>query len=124
MRRQPALLRRGASLLPTRGTCGTVLGRVPCLSPCAGHGARALPFFIERGVGYDVQLKNSCQLDNVGLLAFLLFWIAIILQPDSVPAAGLVYLLCILHTQRMAGWYTPRIQRQPLLWFFSPVTAF
>jgi uncharacterized protein involved in response to NO len=77
---------------------------------------RVLPFFIEKGVGYSVRLTNHRWLDIVGLLAFFLFWVADILQPDSLPAAVLAGLLFILHTFRMAGWYTPGIWRRPLLW--------
>jgi uncharacterized protein involved in response to NO len=77
---------------------------------------RVLPFFIERGVGYSVRLRNCRRLDNAGLLAFFLFWIADILQPDGPAAAALAGLLGVLHLVRMAGWYTPGIRRRPLLW--------
>jgi uncharacterized protein involved in response to NO len=77
---------------------------------------RVLPFFIEKDVGYFVQLTNRRWLDIAGLLAFFLFWIADIRQPDSLPAAVLSGLLFILHTFRMAGWYTPGIWQRPLLW--------
>ena len=77
---------------------------------------RVLPFFIEKDVGYPVRLTNRRWLDIAGLLAFFLFWIADILQPDGLPAAFLAGLLFILHTFRMAGWYTPGIWRRPLLW--------
>jgi uncharacterized protein involved in response to NO len=77
---------------------------------------RVLPFFIEKGVGYPIRLTNRRGLDSAGLLAFFLFWIADILQPDGLAAAVLAGLLFILHTLRMAGWYTPGIWRRPLLW--------
>ena len=77
---------------------------------------RVLPFFIEKGVGYSVRLTNRRWLDIAGLLAFFLFWIADILQPDGLPAAVLAGLLFILHSLRMAGWYTQGIWRRPLLW--------
>jgi uncharacterized protein involved in response to NO len=77
---------------------------------------RVLPFFIEKGVGYSVRMTNRRWLDIAGLLVFFLFWIADILQPDSLPAAVLAGLLFILHTFRMAGWYTSGIWRHPLLW--------
>lgn len=77
---------------------------------------RVLPFFIERGVGYSVRLRNSRRLDSAGLVAFLLFWVADILQPDGPAAAALAGLLVLLHLLRMAGWYTPGIRRRPLLW--------
>jgi uncharacterized protein involved in response to NO len=77
---------------------------------------RVLPFFIEKGVGYSVRLTNRRWLDIAGLLAFFIFWIADILQPDGLPAAVLAGLLFILHTFRMAGWYTAGIWTRPLLW--------
>jgi uncharacterized protein involved in response to NO len=77
---------------------------------------RVLPFFIEKGVGYSVRLTNRRWLDITGLLVFLLFWIADILQPDSLAGAVLAGLLCILHALKMAGWYTPGIWQRPLLW--------
>jgi uncharacterized protein involved in response to NO len=77
---------------------------------------RVLPFFIEQGVGYHVRLTNRRWLDIAGLLAFFIFWIADILQPDGAAAATLAGLLFILHTLKMAGWYTPGIWRRPLLW--------
>jgi uncharacterized protein involved in response to NO len=77
---------------------------------------RVLPFFIEKGVGYPVRLANRRWLDIAGLLAFFIFWIADILQPDGLPAAALAGLLFILHTFRMTDWYTPGIWQRPLLW--------
>jgi uncharacterized protein involved in response to NO len=77
---------------------------------------RVLPFFIENGVGYDVRLTNRRWLDIAGLLVFFIFWIADILKPESLTTAALAGLLCILHTVRMAGWYTPGIRHHPLLW--------
>jgi uncharacterized protein involved in response to NO len=77
---------------------------------------RVLPFFIERGVGYSVRLKNSRWLDNAGLTTFLLFWIADVLQPDGPAAAALAGLLGLQHLLKMSGWYTPGIRRRPLLW--------
>jgi uncharacterized protein involved in response to NO len=77
---------------------------------------RVLPLFIEKGVGYSVQLTNRRWLDIAGLLVFFLFWIADILQPDSLAGAVLAGLLFILHALRMAGWFTPGIWHRPLLW--------
>ena len=38
-------------------------------------GLRMIPFFIERGVGYSVELKNSNWLDLCGIVIFLFFFI-------------------------------------------------
>ena len=77
---------------------------------------RVLPFFIERGVGQAVTLTNRAWLDGASLFLFVGFWLADIVEPDSLPVAVLAGLLCILHAMRLAGWYAPGIWRHPLLW--------
>ena len=79
-------------------------------------GRRVIPFFIENGVGYPVQLKNRQWLDVSSLVLFLLFWMVDILRPDSLPVAVLSFMLLLLHTLRLAGWHTPGIWQRPLLW--------
>ena len=92
-------------------------------------GRRVIPFFIERGVGYPVQLKNWKWLDISSLVLFLLFWIADLLAPNTAVVAVLAGTLLLLHTTRMVGWYTHGIWRNPLLWvlylaYGSLVTGF
>ena len=77
---------------------------------------RVYPFFIERGVGYHVELRNRTWLDIASLLLFLVFWIFEIVDPDSLPVALLCITLAILHTIRLNGWHTTGIWRRPLLW--------
>ncbi len=77
---------------------------------------RVVPFFIEKGVGYPVQVKNWKWLDISSLVFFLLFWITDILTPDSLLVALLAVILYVLHGLRMFGWYTKGIWRKPLLW--------
>jgi uncharacterized protein involved in response to NO len=79
-------------------------------------GRRVMPFFIAKGVGYEVQLKNRKWLDVSSLVVFLLFWLADILDPDSLPVALAAITLLVLHGIRLAGWHTPGIWRKPLLW--------
>jgi uncharacterized protein involved in response to NO len=79
-------------------------------------GRRVMPFFIEKGAGYRVQLKNRPWLDVSSLVLFLAFWIAELVRPDSLPGAALAAALVILHAMRLAGWYTAGIWRKPLLW--------
>jgi len=76
---------------------------------------RVLPFFIERAMERPVELRNRAWLDRTSLVLFLLFWIADILQPDSLPVALLAAVLCVLHALRLAGWYTGGILGKPLL---------
>ncbi|HHJ14064.1 MAG TPA: NnrS family protein [Gammaproteobacteria bacterium] len=77
---------------------------------------RVLPFFIERGVGYAVTLRNRQWLDISSLVLFLVLWLADLWRPDSLPVAVLSLLLLALHGLRLAGWYTAGIWRRPLLW--------
>ncbi len=79
-------------------------------------GRRVMPSFIENGVDYEVQLKNRRWLDASSLVVFLVFWLADILDPDSLPVALSAIALLMLHGIRLAGWHTPGIWRKPLLW--------
>ncbi|MDX2457203.1 MAG: NnrS family protein [Gammaproteobacteria bacterium] len=77
---------------------------------------RVLPFFIERGVGQPVTLTNRAWLDGASLFLFVAFWLADIIEPDSLLVAWLAGVLCVLHAIRLAGWYVAGIWGQPLLW--------
>jgi len=77
---------------------------------------RVLPFFIQNAVEGQVTLKNRKWLDIASLVLFLVFWAADIIAPDSLPVAVLAGVLCILHTIRLADWFTPGTFRKPLLW--------
>jgi uncharacterized protein involved in response to NO len=79
-------------------------------------GRRVIPFFIEKGVGYPVQLKNRNWLDISSLVLFFLFWITDLFIAHEAAAALLAGVLAVLHGVRMAGWYTPGIWKKPLLW--------
>ena len=77
---------------------------------------RVLPFFIERGRAGSVTLSNRGWLDAASLLLFIVFWLADIVEPDSLLVASLAAGLCALHAVRLAGWYAAGIWGQPLLW--------
>ncbi len=77
---------------------------------------RVFPFFIERGVGYPVQLTNRKWLDISSVVLFLVFWLADILRPNSLAVSLLALVLLVLHGVRIIGWYTPGIWKKPLLW--------
>lgn len=79
-------------------------------------GRRVVPSFIERGVGYPVQLSNSKWIDVLSLLAFVVFFIAEIFLRETDIAAFLALGLFILHSIRLGGWYTRGIWGTPLLW--------
>ncbi len=77
---------------------------------------RVLPFFIERGVGYPVELRNSRWVDIGSLILFVGFWIADLVWPNSLSVAVLAGGLFFLHLWRLLGWYTAGIWKRPLLW--------
>ncbi len=77
---------------------------------------RVMPFFIERGVSRPVTLVNRAWLDAASLFLFLGFWVADIVEPDSLQVAWLAGILCVLHAIRLAGWHAAGIWGQPLLW--------
>ncbi len=77
---------------------------------------RVLPFFIERGVGYAVQLTNRKWLDISSIVLFLGLWVADILRPNGLLVSLLALALLALHTLRIIGWHTPGIWKRPLLW--------
>lgn len=77
---------------------------------------RVLPFFIERGVGYPVKLKNWAWIDRSGIYVFLLFWFADVIWRNAPATAVLAGLLFVIHTMRLVGWHTKGIWKKPLLW--------
>ena len=79
-------------------------------------GRRVIPFFIERGVDETVELTNRRWVDLSSLALFLLFWIFEIMEPNGFVVAILSIALFVLHSLRLAGWYTPGIWHKPLLW--------
>ncbi|MEK6662963.1 MAG: NnrS family protein [Pseudomonadota bacterium] len=77
---------------------------------------RVVPFFIERGVGYEVVLQNRAWVDRSSIFLLLLFLISEVFLRWAGIAALLAALLVVVHGVRLYGWHTPGIWRKPLLW--------
>jgi uncharacterized protein involved in response to NO len=77
---------------------------------------RLIPFFVERGVGYPVELRNSDRLDIAVLIGFLAFFAVEVFAGNQRLSAALAGLLLILNLVRLVGWHTRGIWRKPLLW--------
>jgi uncharacterized protein involved in response to NO len=103
-------------ILPDGVSWGLYSGLYLILALIFTMGRRVIPTFIERGVGYPVQLKNWKWLDVSSLLLFLVFWIADLLMPNAAPVALLAGILFVLHGARLAAWYTHGLWKKPLLW--------
>lgn len=79
-------------------------------------GSRVIPFFTERGVGYEVELKKPRWNDHATVALFPLFLLSELFLPQHVLGALLAAGLMILNSMRVSGWYTLGIWRKPLLW--------
>ena len=79
-------------------------------------GRRVIPFFIERGVGYMVSLRNRIWVDRANLVVMLAFWVLAVFTPYTMGAGVLALALSLLQGIRLYDWYTPGIWKKPLLW--------
>lgn len=79
-------------------------------------GRRVIPFFTERGVGYEVVLKNHTWLDRAIPLMLIAFIATELILPSGIFVTGFAALLSLLLGIRLVGWYTPGLWRKPLLW--------
>lgn len=79
-------------------------------------GRRVIPFFIERGVGYEVALKQYDWLDKTILLLFFALFINAIFINIHFLTAVFALSIFILNGFRLYNWHTYGIWHVPLLW--------
>lgn len=77
---------------------------------------RVMPFFIERGVGYDVKLKNWSIIDSSSLIFLAALWISDVFFKQALLTALFSLALALIHSVRLWGWHTRGIWKKPLLW--------
>ncbi len=77
---------------------------------------RVMPFFIERGVGYQVELKNWPLIDSTSLLFLVGLWLVDVFFKQTVFITLFAIALATIHSIRLWGWYTKGIWQKPLLW--------
>ena len=78
-------------------------------------GGRVIPFFTERALP-GVVMKRRSIIEWLSPLSVLLFLMADFLFPDSLLSGSLATLAACANGIRLAGWYTHRYWRVPLLW--------
>jgi uncharacterized protein involved in response to NO len=78
-------------------------------------GRRVIPFFIERGVGYPVKLKQSKWVDISIMFAFIA-WLISLLTTQPILGSISCALIFALNSYRLAYWHTSGIWKAPLLW--------
>jgi len=79
-------------------------------------GRRVIPFFAERGVGYEVELSNKRWNDLATWVLFPAFIVTEVFFRNQPAGAMIAAALLVLNSIRIAGWYTPGIWQKPLLW--------
>jgi uncharacterized protein involved in response to NO len=79
-------------------------------------GRRVIPFFIEKGIGGSVEVKNWRWLDVTNMTLFITFAILDVFTGYAAVVAGLALLLFIINCIRLFGWYAPGLVGKPLLW--------
>lgn len=79
-------------------------------------GRRLTPFFIERGVGYPVILRNSVTVDMAGLVVYIGFFVSEVLLVNRNWGAVFACMVFVLNAYRLSGWHSPGIWRKSLLW--------
>jgi len=77
---------------------------------------RVLPFFIEKGVGYPVTLRNARWVDYASLILMLIFMVVEVFRLSAITSAITAVMLVVLHSWRLIGWYSHGIWEKPLLW--------
>ena len=76
---------------------------------------RVVPFFIEKGLGLQQELKNPKWLDISSLFLFLFYVIfEVFLQTHIIFIVA--FLLFVLHSVRLFNWYHKDIWQKTLLW--------
>lgn len=79
-------------------------------------GRRVMPMFIQNGVNYSVQLKNSRFLDISSLVLFLGLAISEVVLLNPAISANLAAPLFLISLIRLYNWHTRGIWSAPLLW--------
>lgn len=79
-------------------------------------GRRVVPFFIQRGVPYEVTLFNSKIIDICIVVFFLLFFITELFVGNQLVSSALALILFVFNIVRLAGWHTKGIWQSSMLW--------
>lgn len=78
-------------------------------------GGRVIPFFTERALTGAV-MKRWPMIEWLSPLSVIFFLLAEFFLPNSLTSASFAALAACANGIRLAGWYTPRYWRVPLLW--------
>jgi uncharacterized protein involved in response to NO len=77
---------------------------------------RVMPMFIKNGVDGDVELTNRAWVDYSSLVLLVCLWISDVFTGYDIATAVFAVLLTLVHTLRLAGWYTSKVWSKSLVW--------
>ncbi len=77
---------------------------------------RVMPMFIKNGIDGDVELTNRAWVDHSSLVLLVGLWISDVFTDYATVTAVFAVLLALLHSLRLAGWYTRQIWSKSLVW--------
>lgn len=101
-------------LAPNLARKGLFLGLDVIILVIVIMGGRVIPFFTERAL--SLVLKRWRIVEWLSPVSVVLFLLTELFVPDSVTSASFAALAACANGARLAGWYTPRYWRVPLLW--------
>jgi len=78
-------------------------------------GGRVIPFFTERGVT-GVTTKKWAAIEWLSPVSILLLVIADVVYVDKILTASVAMVAALVHSVRLAGWYSHKIWQVPLVW--------
>jgi uncharacterized protein involved in response to NO len=102
-------------LVPSLARKGIFLGLDLIVLLIVIMGGRVIPFFTERALP-GVVIKRWSIIEWLSPLSVMMFLLADFLFADSLLSASLAVLAACANGIRLAGWYTHRYWRVPLLW--------
>ena len=77
---------------------------------------RVMPMFIKNGIDGDVELTNRAWVDHSSLVLLVCLWISDVFTGYDNLTAIFAVLLTLIHSLRLAGWYTNKIWSKSLVW--------
>ena len=78
-------------------------------------GGRVIPFFTERGVT-GATTRKWTWIERLSPLSIICFALSDIFYGDRVLTAYLAIFAVVVHSSRLAGWYSSKIWKVPLVW--------
>lgn len=79
-------------------------------------GGRVIPFFIERGLGGELQCRTYSSLEIAANTVLLLLGALHTAGLTGIYSVIVALIAAVLHLIRLSGWYSKGVWRVPLLW--------